>query len=138
MIIEEGFSCFRHAVGHSQNSPDTFIKINLLVKIKGQEDNHRITSDLSLRDNCKMVHCMFLFKFIVCFIVSFRKKLNHLFKLLFRKNDLILIMTPEKQDKTLELSKHWSADSTPARNEVIMKMTYPVKSVKCDKICSNY
>ena len=25
-----------------------------------------------------------------------------------RKNDLILIMTPEKQDKTLELSKHWS------------------------------
>ena len=47
-----------------------------------------------------------------------------------RKNDLILIMTPEKQDKTLELSKHWSADSTPARNEVIMKSTYPVKSVK--------
>ena len=55
-----------------------------------------------------------------------------------RKNDLILIMTPEKQDKTLELSKHWSVDSTLARNEVIMKMTYPVKSVKCDKICSNY
>ena len=55
-----------------------------------------------------------------------------------RKNDLILIMTPEKQDKTLELSKHWSVDSTPARNEVIMKRTYPVKSVKCDKICSNY
>ena len=55
-----------------------------------------------------------------------------------RKNDLILIMTPEKQDKNLELSKHWSADSTPARNEVIMKRTYPVKSVKCDKICSNY
>ena len=27
-----------------------------------------------------------------------------------RKNNLILIMTPEKQDKTLELSKHWSAD----------------------------
>ena len=25
-----------------------------------------------------------------------------------RKSDLILIMTPEKQDKTLELSKHWS------------------------------
>ena len=42
-----------------------------------------------------------------------------------RKNDLILIMTPEKQDKTFELSKHWSADSTPARNEVIMKTTYP-------------
>ena len=40
-----------------------------------------------------------------------------------RKNDLILIMTPEKQDKTLELSKHWSVDSTPARNEVIMKRT---------------
>ena len=54
------------------------------------------------------------------------------------KNDLILIMTPEKQDKTLELSKHWSADSTPARHEVIMKTRYPVKSVKCDKICSNY
>ena len=43
-----------------------------------------------------------------------------------RKNDLILIMTPEKQDKTLELSKHWASDSTPARNEVIMKTTYPV------------
>ena len=55
-----------------------------------------------------------------------------------RKNDLILIMTPEKQDKTLELSKHWSVDSTPARNEVIMKRTYPVKLVKYDKICSNY
>ena len=40
----------------------------------------------------------------------------------------MLIMTPEKQDKTLELSKHWSVDSTPARNEVIMKRTYPVKS----------
>ena len=55
-----------------------------------------------------------------------------------RKNDLILIMTPEQQDKILELSKHWSVDSTPARNEVIMKRAYPVKSVKCDKICSNY
>ena len=55
-----------------------------------------------------------------------------------RKNDLVLIITPEKQDKTLESSKHWSVDSTPARNEVIMKRTYPVKSVKCDKICSNY
>ena len=43
-----------------------------------------------------------------------------------RRNDLILIMTPEKQDKTLKLSKHWSPDSTPARNEVIMKTTYPV------------
>ena len=53
------------------------------------------------------------------------------------KNDLIL-MTPEKQNKTLELSRHWSADSTPARNEVVMKTTYPGKSVKCDKTCSNY
>ena len=41
------------------------------------------------------------------------------------KNDLIL-MTLEKQDKTLRLSKHWSPDSTPARNEVVMKMTHPV------------
>ena len=56
---------------------------------------------------------------------------------LHRKNNLIFIMTPEKQDKTLELSKHWSVDSTPARNEVIMKRTYPVKSVKCNKMCSN-
>ena len=55
-----------------------------------------------------------------------------------RKNYLILIMTPEKQDKALELSKHWSVDSTPARNELIMKRTYPVKLKKCDKICSNY
>ena len=62
----------------------------------------------------------------------------HLTTIVNRKNDLILIMTPEKQDKTLDLSKHWSVDSTPARNEVIMKRTYPVKSVKCDKICSNY
>ena len=38
----------------------------------------------------------------------------------------MLIMTPGKQNKTLELRKHWSPDSTPARNEVIMKMTYPV------------
>ena len=45
-----------------------------------------------------------------------------------RKNDLILIMTPEKQDKTLDLSKHWSPDSTLARNEVIMETTYPVIS----------
>ena len=43
-----------------------------------------------------------------------------------RKKDLILIMTPEKKDKTLELSKHWSPDSTLARNEVIIKTTYPV------------
>ena len=68
--------------------------------------------------------------------VQERRRINGLFK--YRKNDLILIMTPEKQDKTLELSKHWSVDSTLARNEVIMKRTYPVKSVKCDKICSNY
>ena len=54
------------------------------------------------------------------------------------KNNQILIMTLGKQDKTLELTKHWSADSTLARNEVIMKTTYPVKSVKCDKICGNY
>ena len=33
---------------------------------------------------------------------------------------------PRKWDKTLELSKQWSSDSTPARNEVIMEMTYPV------------
>ena len=64
---------------------------------------------------------------VVCYIVLYN-----------RKNDLILTMTPEKQNKILELSKHWSADSTPARNEVTMKRTYPVKSVKCDKICSNY
>ena len=36
-----------------------------------------------------------------------------------RKNDLILIMTPEKHHKTSELSKHWSPDPTPARNEII-------------------
>ena len=73
-------------------------------------------------------------------LISFKTKFDFLSFLLleYRKNDLILIMTPEKQDKTLELSKHWSVDSTPARNEVIMKRTYPVKSVKCDKICSNY
>ena len=35
-------------------------------------------------------------------------------------------MTPEKQDETLELSKHWSTESTPTRNEVIMTTTYPV------------
>ena len=45
-----------------------------------------------------------------------------------KKEKMILysLMTPEKQDKTLEFSKHWSLDSTLARNEVIMKMTYPV------------
>ena len=31
----------------------------------------------------------------------------------------MLITTPEKQDKTLKLSKHLSPDSTPARNEVL-------------------
>ena len=59
--------------------------------------------------------------------------------IVYRKNDLILIMTPEKQDKTLELSKQWSPDSTLARNEVIMKtVNISSKSVKYDKICSNY
>ena len=47
-------------------------------------------------------------------------------------------MTPEKQYKTLELSKHWSSDSTQARNEVIMKNDISSKSVNCDKLCSNY
>ena len=50
----------------------------------------------------------------VCFKISYDKKCENCDN---RKNDLILIMTPEKQDKTLELSKHWSADSKPARNE---------------------
>ena len=59
------------------------------------------------------------------------------FKLQIEKKDLILIMIPEKQDKTLDLNKHWSADLTPARNEVIKKTKHPVKSVKCNKICSN-
>ena len=75
-------------------------------------------------------------------IYTIRRRLNQSIESLYRnrnrKNDLILIMTTEKQDKTSELIKHWSVDSTPARNEVIMKRTYPVKSVKCDKICSNY
>ena len=83
------------------------------------------------------------FEWIVEFVMSNYPyvpnfKFLSFFFVLNRKNDLILIMTPEKQDKTLELSKHWSVDSTPARNEVIIKRTYPVKSVKCDKICSNY
>ena len=60
-----------------------------------------------------------------------RKSIPILLK--YRKTDLILIMTPEKQDRTLELSKHWSAESTPERNEVIMKRTYPVKSVSATK-----
>ena len=73
-------------------------------------------------------------------ISDFHRMILTQMKLTFenRKNDLILIMTPEKQDKTFELSKHWSVYSTLARNEVIMKRAYPVKSVKCDKICSNY
>ena len=41
--------------------------------------------------------------------------------------------TPEKQDKTSELSKHWSPDSTCARNEVIMKTTYPVNQKSATK-----
>ena len=49
------------------------------------------------------------------------------------KNDLTLITTPEKQDKTSELSKHWSPGSTPARNEVIMKTTYPVNQQSATK-----
>ena len=54
------------------------------------------------------------------------------------KKNVMLLMTPEKQDKTLELSKDQCVDSTPARNEVILKRTYPVKLLKCDKICSNH
>ena len=38
-----------------------------------------------------------------------------------RKNDLTLTMTPE-QDKTLELSKHWSADSTPNIDSIQLKI----------------
>ena len=53
------------------------------------------------------------------------------------KNDLILIMTPEKQNKTwveqtlvsrLNTSKKWSDNENDISS----------KSVKCDKICSNY
>ena len=55
-----------------------------------------------------------------------------------KKNDLILLMTPEKLDKTLQLSKHWSPDSTLARNESDNENEISSKSVKCDKICSNY
>ena len=42
------------------------------------------------------------------------------------KDNLILNMTQEKRDKSSELSKHWSPDSTMVRNEVIMKTTYPL------------
>ena len=66
-------------------------------------------------------------------IVSIHEESKPSYKDDSRKNDLILIMTPEKQDKTLELSKHWSVDSTPARNEVIMKRTYPVKPLSATK-----
>ena len=62
------------------------------------------------------------------------KQLRSIRGSLNRKNDLILIITPEKQDKTLELSKHWSVDSTPARNEVIMNRTYPVKVEVAKKV----
>ena len=34
-------------------------------------------------------------------------------------------MIPKKQDKTLELSKHWYADSTLARTEVGVTSEYP-------------
>ena len=50
----------------------------------------------------------------------------------------MLIMTPEKQDKTLELSKHLSPDSTPARNGSDNENDISSKSVKCEKICSKY
>ena len=51
--------------------------------------------------------------------VNFKKKYDYKLNCPFctddsRKDDLILIMTPEKQDKSLELSKHYSVDSTPA------------------------
>ena len=42
-------------------------------------------------------------------------------------------MTPEKQDKTSELSKQWSPASTLARNENDISS----KLVKSDKICNN-
>ena len=43
-------------------------------------------------------------------------------------------MISEKRDITSEFRKHWSSDSSPARNETDMSNN----SVKCDKICSNY
>ena len=42
-----------------------------------------------------------------------------------RKKQCYTHCDPRKKDKTLELSKHWSPDSTSARDEVIMKTTYP-------------
>ena len=44
--------------------------------------------------------------------------------------------TGVNQDKTSELSKHWSPDSTPARNKVIMNDIFG-KLIKCDKTYSN-
>ena len=57
------------------------------------------------------------------------------------KDELILSMTSEKQEKTSELSKNYFLDPTPARNKAQMKMTYPVnyesatKSVVIINIC---
>ena len=46
---------------------------------------------------------------------------------------------PRKQDKTSELSKCWSLESTPARNEASNNGNdISSKSVKCDKIRGNY
>ena len=49
------------------------------------------------------------------------------------KDDLILNMTSGKQDKSSELIKHCSPDSSPARNEVIMKTTNPVNQESATK-----
>ena len=49
------------------------------------------------------------------------------------RDHLILNMTPEKQDKSLELGKHWSPGLTPVRNEVIMKTSYPVNQESATK-----
>ena len=38
-------------------------------------------------------------------------------------------MTPEKQDKTLELIKHWSAHSTPARK---------MRNAACDHVTATF
>ena len=42
------------------------------------------------------------------------------------KNDLILIMTPEKMGQNFRTEQTLVSDSTPTRNEVIRKTTYPV------------
>ena len=48
-------------------------------------------------------------------------------------------MTPEKQDKTSKLSKHWSPNSAQTRNEIMVKTTLNwEKFGKCNKICSKY